>query len=469
MSPNIPFFKQVDQYVNRAAPFAELPDGLLAQIKATNAVYHVSFPVEMDDGSIRVVEGWRAAHSVHKLPVKGGVRISEHASEDEVTALAALMTFKCALVDVPYGGGKGGIRVEKHNFSERELERIVRRYTFELTQKNFIGPSVDVPGPDMGVGAREIGWMVDTYMALSTGKPHLQAAVTGKPLPLGGIRGRVEATGRGVFFGIREAVDQKDDMEALGLEPGLEGKRVVIQGLGNVGYYAGRFLTDAGAVVVGVAEREGAIHDPKGIDVEALFQHRAQGGSILEFPAKEALEDARAGLELDCEILVPAALENQITPENAPRIQARIIAEGANGPVTVDAHDILARRGVLMLPDMYLNAGGVTVSYFEWLKNLSNVRLGRMNRRFEAAAQNRVLDAVEVVTGKTFGPEVREEVAVGAREEDVVNSGLEDTMINAYHETREAAKDWDTDLRTSAYALALRKVATAYRDRGIFP
>ncbi len=469
MASTIPFFKQVDRYIDRAADLASHPRGLLEQIKLCNAVYHVSFPIERDDGSIKVINGWRAAHSVHKLPVKGGIRLSSKASEDEVTALAALMTFKCALVDIPFGGAKGAIRVEKEEYSDRELERIMRRYTFELIQKNFIGPGVDVPGPDMGVGAREIGWMADTYMAMAPGQVNVHGCVTGKPLPLGGIRGRVEATGRGVFFGLREATGVAEDMEALGLTPGLEGKRVVLQGLGNVGFHACRFLQEAGAVVVAVAEREGAIHDPSGIDIEELVRHRAEEGSLLDFPVKTRIEESISAIELDCDILIPAALENQITAENAPRIKARIIAEGANGPVTVEAHDILAERGVMMIPDVYLNAGGVTVSYFEWLKNLSNVRFGRLNNRFEAASNGRTLDAVETLIGKEFSSSVRARVAVGAREDDIVNSGLEDTMTSAYHHIREAARARKTDLRTAAYFLGLEKVAVAYRERGVFP
>jgi glutamate dehydrogenase (NAD(P)+) len=268
------FFEQVNRYFDRAAKLLSVPEGVLAQVKACNAVYHVSFPIRRDDGTIEVIHGWRAHHSQHRLPVKGGVRLTQHASEDEVTALAALMTYKCALVDIPFGGAKGAIKVDKREYSDGELERIVRRYIYELVQRNCIGPGVDVPGPDMGVGAREIAWMADTYIQLSKGEVSAQGAVTGKPVSQGGVRGRVEATGRGVFFGVREALSHADDMEKLGMEPGIEGKRLVIQGLGNVGYHAGKFLTEAGAVVVGILEREGAIYRAAGIDVEAAYRHR---------------------------------------------------------------------------------------------------------------------------------------------------------------------------------------------------
>jgi glutamate dehydrogenase (NAD(P)+) len=466
------FFEQVNRYFDRGAALLSIPKGVLDQVKACNAVYHVSFPLRRDDGSIAVIHGWRAHHSQHRLPVKGGIRLTSHASEDEVTALAALMTYKCALVDIPFGGAKGAIQVDKEAYSEGELERIVRRFTYELVQRNCIGPGVDVPGPDMGVGEREIAWIADTYIQLSKGQVSAQGAVTGKPVSQGGVRGRVEATGRGVFFGVREALSHGDDMVRLDLAPGIDGKRIVIQGLGNVGYHAGKFLAEEGARIVGILEREGAIYRAAGLDVEAVFRHRADGGSILELEADEKIEGGAAGargLEWECDILLPAALEGVIHAGNAPRIQAKLIAEGANGPTTADADRILDERGILQLPDMYLNAGGVTVSYFEWIKNLSNIRFGRMERRFEAMSNNRILRAVEELTGKTFNGNTFQEVAVGADEKDLVNSGLEETMVSGYQQMREMSLFHGTDLRTAAMATSIGKVALAYQERGIFP
>lgn len=465
------FFEQVTRYFDRGARLLDYPEGLLNQIKACNAVYHLSFPLRRDDGTLEVIHGWRAHHSRHRLPMKGGIRITKQASEDEVTALAALMTYKCALVDLPYGGAKGAIRVEKEEYSDGEIERIVRRYTYELAQRNAIGPGSDVPGPDMGVGPREIAWMADTYISLAPADHSAAAAITGKPLTQGGVRGRLEATGRGVFFGIREALDRKEDMDRLGLSRGVEGKTVVIQGLGNVGTFAGRFLTEAGARVVGIVEREGAILEPDGLDVDEVAAHRADGGSILEFDAREKLpaEEAAAGLEWPCDVLLPAAIENVIHADNAPRIRAKVIAEGANGPTTADADRILQERGVLQLPDLYLNAGGVTVSYFEWVKNLSHLRFGRMDRQFRAASTERILRAVEDLTEREFGAEVFGRVAVGPSEEDLVNSGLEETMISGYEQMREMALEKDADYRSAAFAVSIRKVATAYEERGIFP
>ena len=465
------FFDEVNRHFDRAAALLDYPVGLLAQVKACNAVYHLSFPVRRDDGSIEVLHGWRAQHSQHRLPGKGGIRISRHASEDEVTALAALMTYKCALLDIPFGGAKGAIRARKSDYSDAELERIFRRYTFELANRNCIGPAHDVPAPDLGVGAREIAWMADTYVALSRGDGDALGAVTGKPVSQGGIRGRVEATGRGVCFGLREALCLEEDTRPLGLAPGLDGKTVVVQGLGNVGYHAARILAGDGARIVGILEREGAIHDPAGLDVEEVRGQRAGGGSILDLDAAVKLpaSESIAGLEWECDILLPAAIENVIHEGNAPRIRARVVAEAANGPTSSAAAEILCERGILQIPDVYLNAGGVTVSYFEWIKNLSHMRFGRMERRFEEASIGRILCAVESLTGRAFGEEVRRAVAVGASEEDLVNSGLEETMVLGYQALRETAREHGTDLRNAAFLTAIRKVATAYQERGIFP
>ncbi len=350
------------------------------------------------------------------------------------------------------------------------MERITRRYTFELVKKNFIGPGIDVPAPDFGTGAKEMAWIVDTYTSLSNGELNALACVTAKPISQGGIRGRTEATGRGVFFGLREACDNPGDMKRLGLSLGLAGKRVVVQGLGNVGYHAAKFLQEGGAVIVGVAEYEGAIHNPKGLDVDAVVEHRRATESIVDFPGAENVESS-AALELECDILVPAALENQITEENAPRIRAKIIGEAANGPTTQAAADLLFERGCLILPDTFLNAGGVTVSYFEWVKNLSHVRFGRMEKRFEQDAYRRLLQAVEKITGKQFTDSEMSEIARGASEEDLVNSGLEETMVMAYQqlvEIREIHQQKIT-LRTAALINAIDKIAASYEHLGIFP
>jgi len=467
----ISFLAQVDRAFDQAAQYTDHPEGLLEQIKHCSSVYHLSFPIKRDDGSIEVIHAWRAEHSHHKLPVKGGIRYAMSVNEDEIVALSAAMTYKCALVDAPFGGGKGGVKIARHKYSQRELERITRRYTYELVKKNFIGPGADVPAPDYGTGPSEMSWIADTYVALSSNELNTLACVTGKPVTQGGVRGRLEATGRGVYFGIREACEVEDEMKALGLSPGVEGKRVIVQGLGNVGYHAAKFLQEGGAVIVGLAEYEGAIYNPDGMDVDEVVQHRKENESIFDFPGAENIEPSLKALELECDILIPAALENQITMENAPNIQAKIIGEAANGPTTADAHEYLIKEGVLVIPDLYLNAGGVTVSYFEWLKNLSHVRFGRMQKRFEEMSNRRILRAVEDLTGKQFADDDFKEASKGAREEDLVNSGLEETMVLAFQEMQTIREQHDRkiDFRTAAFIDAINKVARSYTELGIFP
>ncbi|MCH7665663.1 MAG: Glu/Leu/Phe/Val dehydrogenase [Acidobacteria bacterium] len=444
---------------------------MLSQIRECNAVYHFAFPVKRDDGAIEVIHGWRAEHSHHKLPTKGGIRYSSKVSEDEVKALAALMTYKCALVDAPFGGAKGGVRIARSDYSAGELERITRRYTYELKKKNFIGPGVDVPAPDFGTTAREMAWIADTYHSLSAGELNALACVTGKPVAQGGIRGREQATGRGVYYGIREACNDEELMKKLGFDQGVAGKRVVVQGLGNVGHYVSKFMQEAGAVLVGLAEYEGAIANPDGLDLEAVVSHRKDTGSILDFPGAQNIKISAEALKLDCDILVPAALENQITRDNAPAIQAKIIAEAANGPTSVGADEILTEKEILILPDTYLNAGGVTVSYFEWVKNLSHVRFGRMQKRFEEGAFRRIVGAMESYTGRTLPDAERADLTRGASEEDLVNSGLEETMALAYATIRETQRRYDEDvsLRSAAFVTAIDKIALCYEDLGIFP
>jgi len=471
MSSEYSFFDQVNRGFDRAVAMADYDPRLLAQIRECNSVYHVTFPVKRDDGSMEVVHAWRAEHSHHKLPTKGGIRYSKAVNEDEVKALAALMTYKCAIVDVPFGGAKGGIKIDPKEYSVGELERITRRFTAELKSKNFIGPGVDVPAPDLGTGPREMAWIVDTYNSLSSGELNSFGCVTGKPVPLGGIRGRTEATGMGVYFGIREACAIAKDMEALGLSTGIDGKRVVIQGLGNVGYYAAKYLEGAGATLVGILEYEGAISNPEGFSLEEVVAHREETGSILSFPGATDIEDSRDGLELDCDILVPAAIEKQITSGNAPRIRAKLVAEAANGPTTFAADEILRQRGILLLPDAFLNAGGVTVSYFEWTKNLSHLRFGRLQKRFQEATNRRMLSAIEDQTGREFTEEEVGKFIRGASEEDLVHSGLEETMSLAYLQCREIKLRLgkEADLRTASFINAVDKITLCYNDLGIFP
>lgn len=470
MAQKIKFFEQVNLSFDLAARLTNHPPGLLNQIKSCNGVYHMTFPLKRDDGSIEVIHGWRAQHSHHRLPVKGGIRYTSIANEDEVAALAALMTYKCAIVDVPFGGAKGAVKIDPRKYSSRELEHITRRYTHELISRNLIGPGLDVPAPDYGTGHQEMAWIADTFAALTTSHIDSLACVTGKPVTMSGVRGRIEATGRGVYFGIREACSLAEDMKRLRLTPGIDGKRVVVQGLGNVGYYAAKFLQETGAVIIAIAEYDGAIFCEKGIDVQKLAAFREETGSIRGFERCVALEKSSDALELECDILIPAALENQITGENVDRIQAKIIAEAANGPVTAEASAKLHERGVLIIPDTYLNAGGVTVSYFEWVKNLSRVRFGRMGKRFDQSNTRKLLHTIEELTGKKLDPQIFDELTTGGGEEDLVNSGLEETMVSAYHEIHATQKKHPgIDLRTAAFVGAINKIAISYTERGIFP
>ena len=471
MAGNYSFFQNVENYFDNAAKHTDLPKGLLNQIKACNAVYSMRFPVKMGDGDYEVIEAYRVQHSHHRLPTKGGIRYSNGVNQDEVKALAALMTYKCAIVDVPFGGAKGGVRIIPKNYTEEQLEKITRRYTTELIRKNFIGPGIDVPAPDYGTGSREMSWIADTYATFHHGEIDAAACVTGKPERQNGIKGRTEATGRGVFYALREACNYEADMKKIGLTKGIEGKTMVVQGLGNVGYHAARISIEEGGVkLIGVAEYEGSIHKADGIDIEELMAFRRKTGSIVGFPGSTTLETREAALELECDILVPAALENQITIKNADRIKAKIIGEAANGPVTYEADLILREKGVIVIPDMYINAGGVTVSYFEWLKNLSHMRFGRMEKRFNQTAYDTIGNVIENATGKRVSARDRR-LLRGAEEIDLVRSGLEETMVNAYQQIREiwAANPAIEDLRTAAFVNAIEKISSDYISLGIFP
>ncbi len=464
------FFKGVERSFDKAAKYTRFPKGILEQIKACNSTLQVKFPVRIGD-KVEVFEAYRVQHSHHKLPCKGGIRFSIEVNQDEVMALSALMTYKCAIVNVPFGGGKGGIKIDPSKYSVEDLERITRRYTFELCKKNFIGPGIDVPAPDYGTSGREMSWIVDTYSSLNPNDVNAMACVTGKPVSQGGVRGRIEATGLGVFFGIREACSFAEDMEKLGLSTGVKGKKVIVQGLGNVGYHAAKYFQQAGAIIVGLIEYNGAIYKESGIDVDEAQAYRKVHGSLLNYPGAVNYENANEGLELPCDILIPAALESVIHKDNADRIQAKIIGEAANGPLTPDADEILNKKGVLVIPDMYLNAGGVTVSYFEWLKNLSHVRYGRLEKRFSENRYADIINSVENITNKSISEEDKKIILKGPEEIDLIHSGLEDTMMGSYREIREIYINTPgiEDMRTAAFICAINKIGAAYEELGIFP
>ena len=463
------FFEGVERNFDKASKYTRFEQGILEQIKACNSVYRMKFPVRIGD-SVEVIEAYRIQHSHHKLPCKGGIRYSMDVNQDEVMALSALMTYKCAIVNVPFGGAKGGIKINPKKYTPYELEKITRRYTAELVKKNFIGAGIDVPAPDYGTGSREMSWIADTYASLKPGDVDAMGCVTGKPVSQGGVRGRTEATGLGVFYGLRELCNTAEEMTKLGMSTGVKDKKVIVQGLGNVGYHAAKYFSEAGSKLVGIAEYEGGVYNANGLDLEALVAHRKSTGSILNFPGATNVTNSAEVLEMECDILIPAALENVINADNADRIKAKIIGEAANGPLTPEADVILNAKGVIVVPDMYLNAGGVTVSYFEWLKNLSHVRYGRLEKRFSENQSGTILESVEALTGKKVSDIERKQIMHGPDEVDLVYSGLEDTMIGSFQEIRETMISLNIpDLRTAAFVTAINKIGVSYEELGIFP
>jgi glutamate dehydrogenase (NAD(P)+) len=465
------FFESVQSNFDRAAAHTNIHPGLLQQIKVCNAIYQMNFPVKIGD-SYQVIEAYRVQHSHHRLPTKGGIRFSHLVDQEEVMALAALMTYKCAIVDVPFGGAKGGVKISPRSYTPEELERITRRYTVELIRKNFIGPSVDVPAPDYGTGEREMAWILDTYQTFKGGEIDAAGCVTGKPVRQNGISGRTEATGRGVYYAIRELYNDDIQLKRIGATKGIAGKTMVIQGMGNVGSYTGLISQDEGDVkIIGLSEMEGTIYSEKGINMQDALDYRKANGTILGMPGTVTMNDRGDWVGIECDILVPAALESVITEENAHRVRAKVIAEAANGPITAEAADIIIKNGGIIIPDMYCNAGGVTVSYFEWLKNLSHMRFGRMDKRFNQNTYQNIVTTFEGLTGKSIGDKEKQFITRGAEEVDLVRSGLEETMINSYHQIMEVYNTYPkvNNLRDAAFITALNKVASDYMTLGVFP
>ncbi|MEQ9259089.1 MAG: Glu/Leu/Phe/Val dehydrogenase [Roseovarius sp.] len=468
------FRESVDLMFNRAVALMDLPPGLEEKIRVCNATYTVRFGVRLR-GQIQTFTGYRSVHSEHMEPVKGGIRYAMGVNQDEVEALAALMTYKCALVEAPFGGSKGGLRIDPREWDEHELELITRRFTYELAKRDLIHPSQNVPAPDMGTGEREMAWMADQYRRMNTTDINARACVTGKPVNAGGIQGRTEATGRGVQYALQEFFRYPEDVAAAGLSGKLDGKRVIVQGLGNVGYHAAKFLSEEdGCKIIAVIERDGGLYDPNGLDIEELRNWIAKHGGVDGYSSGKFIRDGAKYLEEECDILIPAAMEGVINLGNADRIKAPLIIEAANGPVTAGADDILRKKGCVIIPDMYANAGGVTVSYFEWVKNLSHIRFGRMGRRQEEARHQLIVDELERLDRHlgdawVISPDFKKKYLRGAGELELVRSGLDDTMRMAYQSMREVWHDREdvTDLRTAAYLVSIGKVAASYRALGL--
>lgn len=468
------FRESVDMMFNRAVALMDLSPGLEEKIRVCNATYTVRFGVRLR-GSIHTFTGYRSVHSEHMEPVKGGIRFAPNVHQDEVEALAALMTFKCALVEAPFGGSKGGLRIDPTEWEPHELEQITRRFAYELIKRDLINPAQNVPAPDMGTGEREMAWIADQYKRMNTTDINSAACVTGKPINAGGIQGRTEATGRGVQYALREFFRYDEDKAVAGLAGTLEGKRVIVQGLGNVGYHAAKFLSEEdGSIIIGIIERDGALHDEGGLDVEAVYAWIKKYGGVAGYPDAKHQTDGSALLEADCDILIPAALEAVINLTNADRIKAPLIIEAANGPVTAGADDILRDKGCVIIPDMYANAGGVTVSYFEWVKNLSHIRFGRMQRRAEEARHQVLVDELQRLdrylgADWSMSKDFKEKYLRGADELELVRSGLDDTMRAAYQSMRKVwhSREDVKDLRTAAYLVSIGKVAMSYQAKGL--
>ena len=468
------FRESVDMMFNRAVALLDLPPGLEEKIRVCNATYTVRFGVRLR-GKIETFTGYRSVHSEHMEPVKGGIRFAMGVNQDEVEALAALMTYKCALVEAPFGGSKGGLRIDPRLYDEHELELITRRFAYELIKRDLIDPAQNVPAPDMGTGEREMAWISDQYARMHTTDINARACVTGKPLNAGGIAGRVEATGRGVQYALREFFRDTLGVKKAGLSGKLDGKRVIVQGLGNVGYHAAKFLMEEdGAKITGIVEHDGGLFSESGLDVEAVRNWITENGGVSGYPDAKFVENGAVVMEEDCDILIPAALEGVINLSNAERIKAPLIIEAANGPVTAGADEILRNKGTVIIPDMYANAGGVTVSYFEWVKNLSHIRFGRMQRRQEEARHQLVVDELERLSadknlGWQLSPGFKEKYLRGADELELVRSGLDDTMRISYQSMSKVWHERDDveDLRTAAYLVSISKVAASYRAKGL--
>lgn len=473
--PQEPSFREsVDIMFNRAVALMDLPPGLEEKIRVCNATYTVRFGVRLR-GKIETFTGYRSVHSEHMEPVKGGIRFSLGVNQNEVEALAALMTYKCALVETPFGGSKGGLCIDPRAWEEDELERITRRFAYELAKRDLIHPSQNVPAPDMGTGEREMAWIADQYRRMNTTDINAAACVTGKPAHAGGIQGRVEATGRGVQYALQEFFRYPEDIKAAGLSGTLDGKRVVVQGLGNVGYHAAAFLSDEdGSIITGIIERDGALVDDGGLDVGAVHEWIAKHGGVRNYPHGTYVADGASVLEKKCDILIPAALEGVINLSNAANINAPLIIEAANGPITAGADEILREKGTVIIPDMYANAGGVTVSYFEWVKNLSHIRFGRMQRRQEESRHELIVGELQRLSEHlgdqwSMTPNFKQKYLRGAGELELVRSGLDDTMRTAYQAMREVwyARDDVHDLRTAAYLVSIGRVASSYKAKGL--
>eukprot|EP00345_Euplotes_harpa_P018467 CAMPEP_0168334432 /NCGR_PEP_ID=MMETSP0213-20121227/10265_1 /TAXON_ID=151035 /ORGANISM="Euplotes harpa, Strain FSP1.4" /LENGTH=519 /DNA_ID=CAMNT_0008339077 /DNA_START=102 /DNA_END=1661 /DNA_ORIENTATION=+ len=466
------FLEMVKMHFDKAAKYTNVSEDLLKYIKECNTVIRFNIPLQRDDGSLEMLTCYRAQHSHHKLPVKGGTRYADNVSISEVEALAALMTFKLAAADIPFGGAKGGIRFNPRNYSRGEIERATRRYTLELAKKGFIGASIDVPGPDMGTDQQIMTWMKDTYTSIYGDTDiNCEGCVTGKFLRHGGIQGRNESTGLGVFYGIREMLNNDEFVKKAKLTKGIEGKTFIVQGFGAVGSWASKFLEEKGGKVVGVVEWDSAIYKKDGFKVDELIAWKDQNKTFKTYKNADKIEltNPQKFLEFECDVLIPAAVERSIHKFNAKNLKCKVVAEGANGPTTVWGEEICEAKGIVNIPDLILNGGGVTVSYFEWLKNLQHVSAGKLTRRWEEQSKKTLF---EVIKGKKlseedYGSQESKKKFKGAKEIDIVYSGLEEIMCGSVNDHFQRALEQNCSLRISGFSKSIEKVANFYRESGI--
>ncbi len=461
------FRENVESYVDQAIDELNISEDISKIVKACRSVIQIKFPIKIK-GKTEIIYGWRAIHSTHRLPSKGGLRYSQNVNQDEIEALSALMTFKSCIVDVPFGGAKGGLKIDPNKYSEEELEFITKKFTRELTRRGSLSPSRDVPAPDVGTSQREMAWIVDAYKSLHPEDINYAAVVTGKPLEHGGIRGRLQATGRGVHQSLKEFFRHNDELKKYNINKNFEDQIVTVQGFGNVGLNTCRALNEDGIKIVCVSEKEGMIFNEKGININNLIQYKEDNGSITGFPDGTFDKDPFNSLFIKSDILIPAALENAIVLDNVKKVNSKLIVEAANGPISFRANKELIKRNIPILPDIYANAGGVAVSYFEWIRNISHIRLGRMNRRYEENRGRDIVNVINQISDKKISQKNVETIVYGAKEEDIVNSGLEDTMRIAFQEIKDLKnKHKLSDYRTAAYGIAIKKLEKSYLELGL--
>ncbi len=465
---NKDFLSSTNKLFDQALSYTDISSDLATRIRVSNSTYSINFGVKLRN-EIHTFTGWRSVHSEHFEPAKGGIRYDINASQEEVEALAALMTYKCAIIEVPYGGSKGALKINPKDWTKTEIEKITRRFAQELIKRDLIHPAQNVPAPDVGTGADEMAWIADEYRRIHPTDINALACVTGKPTEKGGLVGRLEATGRGVQFIIREFFRHEDDCIKAGFKGGLKHKKVSIQGLGNVGYHAAKFLQQEDKVkIVCVMEHNGAIINPDGLDIEKIKQYLSEHGSFEGCNEGKFEATSSDFLCMECDILIPAARENVINGSNAKEIKAKLIVEAANGPITFEADELLNERHVIIIPDIMANAGGVAVSYFEWIRNLRHIRFGRLEKRRNAFQFDTLISAIETMTGKDMPEKFKDQFIEGASEIDLVRSGLDDMMREAYQKIRQSMIENNIpNLRTAAYKVALDRIATSYDSIGL--